>query len=611
MSKEKIDILSLIKEEFISENKHIKSIKQLDFYIKRNKFDADKKTAEKFETFLEKNPLKNMLENPFYNGGELTLVEEARSRIESNNSDGVSDFIEYVKEKSKEYDLLGTPTTQILNTSIVYGHPKNAVNHYSGANIETLMTAQSKGNLSTPIFITKTQLAKFGADLNDLPNESHEVWFRDTVYVDKNIERFKKGRYITKEAYDARLLTGTVDEEKVNKAFKVYHFDQLPESMKTRNLEEWYFAQPEFTQFKKQQQSIKDGTIEQLFDEKAHGAIKELFEAAKGFGVKIVNHDTNECFYNRNKDTIFMAEQSRFVSNVAYAGVLAHELGHSTGHPQRLNRKMVGFNDPDKKAYGFEEIVAQTFSELVLTKHGLKAALDHHSAAYIYNYLSDVSMNKKKQIVELNKAVWTAQKAVNQYENIIVNNHQYDITNTKQISSDNTYITEPNDNLVDIAKLIFKGQEVDQELINKAVVLIVKKNKLPDPTKVTASRMLEIPTIEEVKDYEFEQVKLDNKNDLMRKENYVEPSTSTQELVKGITDMFKEELENVNLDVFENNIRQLIDNHRSGNVMFNITDHGFVQELDRMIKNHQEEANVDFSHYTEEPKRANSHRLTR
>lgn len=613
MSKEKLDVLALIKEEFISENKHIKSIKQLNFYMKRNKFEADKATIEKYEAFLETHPLKKMVDNPFYNDSELTLVKECKQRIKDNNADGVDDFIEYVKEKAKEYDITGTPTVDILNVGIAYGMPKNAVNNYSGVNVETLMIGQQKQNLSTPIFITKTQLIKFGCDPETLPKQlpkhHHEVWFRDTAYVDTTIEKGKKGRYITKEEYDRRALTGEVKEEKVNKSHKVYHFDQLPEELKTRKLEEWYFSQPEYTQFKKQQQAIKDGTIEQLFDEKAHEAVKELFLVANELGVKIVNHDSNECYYDQKADTIYMAEQSRFVSNVAYAGVLAHELGHSTGHPSRLNREMVGHNSPEKAKYGFEEIVAQSFSEMILSKHGLRATLDHHSAAYIYEYLSDVSMSKKQQLVKLNQAVWVAQKAVNLYNDKVVNSAKHNLNNERVINDDNTYITEPNDKLEDIAKLVFKGRDVGQEMIDKAVVLIVKKNKLPDPTKTTASRRLDMPTIEEVYDYEFEKAKLDSKNDLMRKENYIEPNISSGELVQSIIHMFKDELKGADIKAFEKDAIQLVEVQKGDNVMFNITDHDFVSKLDNLIKQHVQER-VEFDEYLQPPMTKRASRLS-
>ncbi|MBB1507983.1 DUF1738 domain-containing protein [Pseudoalteromonas sp. SG41-1] len=613
MTKEKLDVLALIKEEFISENKHIKSIKQLNFYMKRNKFEADKATIEKYEAFLDTHPLKKMVDNPFYNDSELTLVKECKQRIKDNNADGVDDFIEYVKEKAKEYDITGTPTVDILNVGIAYGMPKNAVNNYSGVNVETLMIGQQKQNLSTPIFITKTQLIKFGANpetlSSQLPKHHHEVWFRDTAYVDTTIEKGKKGRYITKEEYDRRELTGEVKEEKVNKSHKVYHFDQLPDELKTSKLEEWYFSQPEYTQFKKQQQAIKDGTIEQLFDEKAHEAVKELFLVANELGVKIVNHESNECYYDKKADTIYMAEQSRFVSNVAYAGVLAHELGHSTGHPSRLNREMVGHISPEKSKYGFEEIVAQSFSEMILSKHGLKATLDHHSAAYIYEYLSDVSMSKKQQLVKLNQAVWTAQKAVNLYNEKMVKSQKHNLSNERVISDDNTYITEPNDKLEDIARLVFKGRDVGQEMIDKAVVLIVKKNKLPDPTKTTASRRLDMPTIEEVYDYEFEKARLDSKNDLMRKENYIEPNISSGELVQSIIHMFKDELKGADIKAFEKDAIQLVEAQKGDNVMFNITDHDFVSKLDNLIKQHVQER-VEFDEYLQPPMTKRSSRLS-
>lgn len=70
---------------------------------------------------------------------------------------------------------------------------------------------------------------------------------------------------------------------------------------------------------------------------------------------------------------------------------LAHEYGHATGHPQRLNRNMHGrFGDP---AYAFEELIAEMTAGFVCGIRGVSGKLQH--VEYIHHWMTTMKADPK------------------------------------------------------------------------------------------------------------------------------------------------------------------------------------------------------------------------
>ena len=70
----------------------------------------------------------------------------------------------------------------------------------------------------------------------------------------------------------------------------------------------------------------------------------------------------DRAYYNRTKDTIVLPELTRFHSTEGYFATLFHEVAHSTGHENRLNRVFGKFKSPE---YAFEELVAELASSFI------------------------------------------------------------------------------------------------------------------------------------------------------------------------------------------------------------------------------------------------------
>ena len=101
-----------------------------------------------------------------------------------------------------------------------------------------------------------------------------------------------------------------------------------------------------------------------------------------------VIHGGNRAFYSLSSDTVVVPDMERFDSPVEYASTLAHELGHSTGHPSRLNRKF-GANFGDD-TYSKEELVAEFTASMVLAQMGIMDRPSDNSAAYLKCWLKKI-----------------------------------------------------------------------------------------------------------------------------------------------------------------------------------------------------------------------------
>lgn len=129
----------------------------------------------------------------------------------------------------------------------------------------------------------------------------------------------------------------------------------------------------------------------------------------KESGVKLAHKAQDRAFYAPYDDTVTLPLKKQFKKKAEYYSTLFHELTHSTGHRERLNRFGADTSFARGNAYSLEELVAEI---------GACAALDHlhldtkssqrNSTAYLSGWLRALH-NDPKMIVS---AAGRAQKAV-------------------------------------------------------------------------------------------------------------------------------------------------------------------------------------------------------
>ncbi len=119
-----------------------------------------------------------------------------------------------------------------------------------------------------------------------------------------------------------------------------------------------------------------------------------------GLGTKL-HFGGDEAYYMPLSDTIQMPNKEQFFSEEEYDSTLLHELCHSTGHPDRLNRDLSGRFGSQK--YAKEELRAEIASSFLMQSLQLPLPQDHidNHKAYIQSWISVL----KNEPDELFKAI--------------------------------------------------------------------------------------------------------------------------------------------------------------------------------------------------------------
>jgi antirestriction protein ArdC len=102
--------------------------------------------------------------------------------------------------------------------------------------------------------------------------------------------------------------------------------------------------------------------------------------------------------YKLSTDTVQMPAYGSFESAVAYYQTLLHELVHSTGHPDRLNRESLIKHDGfGGKVYSQEELVAEMGAAFLCMEVDIVRDTHEQSAAYLQSWLEVLRAKEHKR----------------------------------------------------------------------------------------------------------------------------------------------------------------------------------------------------------------------
>lgn len=113
-----------------------------------------------------------------------------------------------------------------------------------------------------------------------------------------------------------------------------------------------------------------------------------------------IEHGGGRAYYNPSFDYIGMPTRESFHSPEEYYSTLFHELVHSTGHKDRLDRE--GITNPIKFGshdYSFEELVAECGSAFLCGRAGIGNRVIDNQAAYISSWVGKLK-SEPRWIVE-------------------------------------------------------------------------------------------------------------------------------------------------------------------------------------------------------------------
>ena len=182
-----------------------------------------------------------------------------------------------------------------------------------------------------------------------------------------------------------------------------------------------------------------------------HERAEKLLKASSA----VIHHRGNDAYYNRTRDFIVLPPKERFLGQGEYYAVALHELGHWTGHADRLNRDMGGrFGD---SSYAREELRAEISSMMMSRELGLPHNPDRH-AGYVGDWVKVLT----EEPMEILKA---SQDAAKIKEFIFSFEKQIEIDREQNQSIDQaTNTTRPSEN----EKFVEPGNQTLEERVQAA-----------------------------------------------------------------------------------------------------------------------------------------------
>ena len=113
-----------------------------------------------------------------------------------------------------------------------------------------------------------------------------------------------------------------------------------------------------------------------------------------------IRYGGDQALYRQWADRIHLPKRETFTSSEAFYSTLFHELVHSTGHPDRLNRKTLVDGTPfGSPTYSKEELIAEMGAAFLCAAAGIDDPTLQSSASYIESWLKFLRSDPKALIV--------------------------------------------------------------------------------------------------------------------------------------------------------------------------------------------------------------------
>ena len=286
-----------------------------------------------------------------------------------------------------------------IDGKAVFGMPQNISGRtYSGSNSFFLQMDAAMNGYRTPVYLTFLQIQKEGAHVNK-GSEAMPVIYWDFSIQDKDGKRIDRGDYrrLSKEEQEKYTVIPFL------KAYNVFNIDQT--NLREVNKEKYDALVEKF-----QPPKIKDEKGMYV-----NAALDRLFERQEWVCPIQVDQISSSAFYSPSKDKIVvpMKEQFNvgktpedvFKDGMEFYSSALHEMAHSTGTPERLNRvKGDRFGDPK---YAKEELVAELTAANVGYAMGFDRRILDNNAAYLDSWIDVLKENPKfivSVMADVNKA---------------------------------------------------------------------------------------------------------------------------------------------------------------------------------------------------------------
>lgn len=257
------------------------------------------------------------------------------------------------------------------------GVPQNLSGRpYSRLNELFLFFLCEKHQYQTPVFLTFLQAKNEGITINK-GAKSFPVLFYNFIVTD-----ITTGEKIPFDEY-IKLSKDEREDYLVKPFLKLYN---------VFNLDQTSFA----VQFPERFDALLNHfKVPEFIDDSGMTACKELdlMLSEKSWLCPIHVEKRDNAFFSPSLDKIHIPLKAQFKSGEGFYSTLLHEMTHSTGTDDRLDRKFGKFFGDDN--YGREELVAELTAALMCRELGLNSSITRNNAAYLKGWIENIREEPK------------------------------------------------------------------------------------------------------------------------------------------------------------------------------------------------------------------------
>ena len=248
---------------------------------------------------------------------------------------------------------------------------------YSGSNVLMLMFHKQKHDYQLPVYMTWQQAGNMGLAINK-GEKSFPISLWNRIIKDEN------GKRISDQEYN-NLSESEQEKCKViplQKYFNVFNVEQS--NIKTAKPELWDALVKKLqTPAKQMDESnmVKNPALDKMLEDQSW--ICPIYQEP----------DSDKACFHKGNDEITVPEKKQFIDGESFYGTLLHEMIHSTGTEERLNRDMSGHFG--SVPYAREELVAELGSAMAAINFGINKSIKDESKEYIKSWLDAMQQDPK------------------------------------------------------------------------------------------------------------------------------------------------------------------------------------------------------------------------
>lgn len=243
---------------------------------------------------------------------------------------------------------------------------------YESGNALLLLFCCMWGNYKTPIFLTFNQCKKLEIAVKK-GSESFPVYYKNFIVTHKETKEridFDDFILLSKEEQKSYNLRGYI------KYYNVFNIEQT-------NYAEKY--PDKWTKFLEHFSNKEDST--KIKDICSCSSLDRMIDNDSWI-CSIILKKQNRAFYSINSDLIVCPLKSQFSNQHNFYGTLLHEMTHSTGTAERLNRTFGKFFGDS--SYAREEVVAELTAAFSGFQLGIFSEPNKDSALYLNSWISNL-----------------------------------------------------------------------------------------------------------------------------------------------------------------------------------------------------------------------------